>query len=63
MKTTLKYGFKFLYKAEFSNGLIEHELDHVFFGLNSFGDDLDFIAIPKINETSTNIGGLATLLI
>ena len=25
-----KYGFKFLYKAEFKNGLIEHELDHVF---------------------------------
>ena len=35
MKTTLKYGFKFLYKAEFSNGLIEHELDHVFFGYSS----------------------------
>ena len=30
LKTTLNYGFKFLYKAEFNNGLIEHELDHVF---------------------------------
>ncbi len=35
MKTSLNYGFKFLYKAEFSNGLIEHELDHVFFGFSN----------------------------
>ena len=35
MKTTLNYGFKFLYKAEFKNGLIEHELDHVFFGFSN----------------------------
>ena len=35
MKTTLNYGFKFLYKAEFNNGLIEHELDHVFFGFSN----------------------------
>ena len=35
LKTTLNYGFKFLYKAEFNNGLIEHELDHVFFGFSN----------------------------
>ena len=35
LKTMLNYGFKFLYKAEFSNGLIEHELDHVFFGFSN----------------------------
>lgn len=35
MKTSLNYAFKFLYKAEFSNGLIEHELDHVFFGFSN----------------------------
>ena len=29
------YGFKFLYKAAFDNGLIEHELDHVFFGFSN----------------------------
>ena len=33
LKASLMYGFKFLYKAAFDNGLIEHELDHVFFGL------------------------------
>ena len=35
LKTPLNYGFKFLYKAEFNNGLIEHELDHVFFGFSN----------------------------
>ncbi|GAB3424553.1 isopentenyl-diphosphate Delta-isomerase [Niabella aquatica] len=28
----LKKMFDFIYKAEFDNGLTEHELDHVFFG-------------------------------
>ncbi len=35
LKATLNYGFKFLYKADFNNGLIEHELDHVFFGFSN----------------------------
>jgi len=35
MKIDLTFGFKFLYKAEFENGLIEHELDHVFFGISN----------------------------
>lgn len=30
--TPVEHRFSFLYKAEFDNGLIEHELDHVFFG-------------------------------
>ena len=28
----LHYGFNFIYRTDFSNGLCEHELDHVFFG-------------------------------
>ncbi|MEJ6685806.1 MAG: isopentenyl-diphosphate Delta-isomerase [Crocinitomicaceae bacterium] len=32
MDTDLEYVFKFLYKVDFENGLIEHELDHVFVG-------------------------------
>ncbi|MGF1924270.1 MAG: isopentenyl-diphosphate Delta-isomerase [Bacteroidia bacterium] len=28
----LEYGFNFTYKAELDNQLIEHELDHVYFG-------------------------------
>lgn len=28
----LSHQFHFIYKAEFENGLTEHELDHVFFG-------------------------------
>lgn len=29
---SLNYEFGFIYKAEFDNGLIEHEYDHVYFG-------------------------------
>ena len=29
----LEHRFSFLYKAALSNGLIEHEFDHVFFGI------------------------------
>jgi isopentenyl-diphosphate delta-isomerase len=32
MKCELKDEFNFIYKAEFDNGLTEHELDHVFVG-------------------------------
>lgn len=32
MNCELKPIFSFVYKAEFENGLIEHEFDHVFFG-------------------------------
>lgn len=28
----LEHGFSFLYKADVGQGLVEHELDHVFFG-------------------------------
>jgi len=29
-----KFAFSFVYRAEFENGLIEHEYDHVYFGLS-----------------------------
>ncbi|RZK08835.1 MAG: isopentenyl-diphosphate Delta-isomerase, partial [Flavobacterium sp.] len=32
MDCDLEYGFSFTYKAEFADGLVEHEFDHVFFG-------------------------------
>lgn len=41
MKSDLEYRFSFIYKAELENGLIEHEFDHVFFGVT---DDL-----PQLN--------------
>lgn len=31
--TALREGFSFIYRAELTNGLIEHELDHVLFGV------------------------------
>lgn len=30
----LSYGFGFVYKSEFENGLVEHEYDHVYFGVS-----------------------------
>jgi isopentenyl-diphosphate delta-isomerase len=32
ISTELYYAYKFIYRAELENGLIEHEFDHVFFG-------------------------------
>ena len=41
MNCELKPLFSFVYKAEFENGLIEHEFDHVFFGESN--------QIPELN--------------
>ena len=41
MHCELKHIFSFVYKAEFENGLIEHEFDHVFFGESN--------QIPELN--------------
>ncbi|WP_316799323.1 isopentenyl-diphosphate Delta-isomerase [Pedobacter frigidisoli] len=35
MHADLSYVFNFTYKATFGDGLIEHELDHVFFGYSN----------------------------
>lgn len=40
MDCELNYLFKFTYKAVFEDGLTEHEVDHVFFGMS---DELPFI--------------------
>lgn len=32
MSSDLKFAFSFTYRAEFENGLTEHEFDHVYFG-------------------------------
>lgn len=37
LQCKLEYKFKFIYKSIFENGLTEHELDHVYFGIT---DDL-----------------------
>ena|SRR5690554_150822 len=41
MTANVEFKFKFIYKATFENQLIEHEVDHVYFGIS---DDL-----PTIN--------------
>jgi isopentenyl-diphosphate Delta-isomerase len=37
----LRYGFRFIYRAELDGGLIEHELDHVFVGTYDGTPNLD----------------------
>ena len=44
--TEIEEKFVFTYKADFENGLTEHETDHVFFGY--YEDD------PKINKEEVN---------
>jgi isopentenyl-diphosphate delta-isomerase len=44
--TSLHKEFDFIYKAEFGNGLTEHEFDHVFTGM------YDGIVTPDKNEVS-----------
>lgn len=41
MVTDLEFVFKFLYKVDFENGLIEHELDHVFVGASDENPQLN----------------------
>jgi isopentenyl-diphosphate delta-isomerase len=43
MECELVYGFNFIYNAPLTNDLIEHELDHVFFGISD--------TLPKINKS------------
>lgn len=47
MKCELSYGFNFIYKATFKDGLIEHELDHVFFGIS---DDSPVINTEEVES-------------
>ncbi len=35
MSSDLKFAFSFTYRAEFENGLTEHEFDHVYFGYSN----------------------------
>lgn len=46
MACPLDYVFGFTYKAEFENGLIEHEFDHVYFGTS------DLEPLPDPEEVS-----------
>lgn len=47
MKTKLSFSFSFIYKYEFSNGLTEHEFDHVFIGIC---DDRPEINIKEVQS-------------
>lgn len=46
MTGPLKHSFSFIYRAEFDNGLIEHEFDHVLIGVS------DDEPVPDIDEVA-----------
>lgn len=58
IETPLKKVFDFIYRAEFDNGLVEHEFDHVFTGYYS-GEipfnteevmDTDYLSLDEVEE-------------
>ena len=58
MTVDLKFVFNFTYKTAFSNGLIEHELDHVYLGISDElpilnkeeADDYEYVNQEKLLE-------------
>lgn len=44
MRCDLNFAFTFIYRAQFDNGLIEHEFDHVYFGAS------DKLPKPELQE-------------
>lgn len=58
IETKTQFQFKFLYHADFENGLKEHELDHVYFGTSDEKPNPDlnevmdwkYISLEKLNE-------------
>lgn len=47
LQCAVDFKFKFKYRAAFENGLIEHELDYVFFGFS------DKPPVPNVEEVKT----------
>lgn len=47
MDCNISYLFKFTYRAEFENGLTEHEVDHIFFGMT---DELPVINPDEVES-------------
>jgi isopentenyl-diphosphate delta-isomerase len=45
MECELTYGFNFIYKAAVNEGILEHEFDHVYFGIS---DELPKIALEEV---------------
>ncbi len=43
----LEFSFSFMYKCKFSNGLTEHEFDHVYLG---YTDDLPILNYAEVKE-------------
>ncbi|MDO8992259.1 MAG: isopentenyl-diphosphate Delta-isomerase [Daejeonella sp.] len=47
MDCNLEFSFSFMYKCKFSNGLTEHEFDHVYVG---YTDDLPVLNYVEVKE-------------
>ena len=51
----LEWAFRFIYRADFENGLIEHELDHVLVGRTSPVDALQGASAPIPTPNPTEV--------
>jgi isopentenyl-diphosphate delta-isomerase len=47
MHTELDFKFKFKYKSKMPNGLVEHEVDHIFFGVS---DELPIVNPEEVED-------------
>ncbi len=47
MSCNLEFSFSFMYKCRFSNGLTEHEFDHVYIG---YSDDLPVLNYSEVKD-------------
>lgn len=55
IEAEVEYQFPFLYRAEFSNGLIEHEYDHVFFARYDGPFNLNKFEVEEIKFLSKDV--------
>lgn len=47
MKSELEFKFRFQYKSDMPNGLIENEVDHIFFG---YSDELPLMNLDEVDQ-------------
>lgn len=51
----LAWAFRFMYRADFENGLVEHEMDHVLVGRTRPGDAPVDVSAPTPNPNPTEV--------
>lgn len=47
MSCELTYGFNFIYKADVKDGILEHEFDHVYFGISDIKPNISLAEVAS----------------